>query len=277
MANETIWHLYFWNLCIVVLDGLNRRAVASCEFHPSCRSSTRRRSGPSLERSTASIQRDPMDPSDGRPLERFAFPVWRVPNGAPQIPTMAEEWRVRAGAPGCGAGFEGSRRLGSSGMFYRWHVRTGQKRGLCVGKTKRGKGSKIMAIADRNGLPIAIHTTSASPAEVTLVADTLDQRFVADVPERLIADKAYDSDRLDETMLSDFGTEIISPHRENRRPENKTQDGRSLRRYVRRWKVERLFAWLNNFRRLVTRWEFHAENYLGFLRLACLVILLRHL
>jgi GDPmannose 4,6-dehydratase len=39
--------------------------------------------------------------------------------------------------------------------------------------------------------------------------------------------------------------------------------------------VERLFAWLQGFRRLVTRFEFHAENFLGMVRLACMKILLR--
>jgi len=146
-----------------------------------------------------------------------------------------------------------------------------------VGKTKRGKGSKLMAIADSHGLPIAVCTESASPAEVKLVAATVEQRFVADVPERLIGDKGYDSDGLDQQVLSEFGTEMIAPHKRNRRPENKTQDGRALRRFKRRWKVERLFAWLYNFRRLVVRYEYHAENYLGLVQLACVVILLRHL
>lgn len=56
----------------------------------------------------------------------------------------------------------------------------------------------------------------------------------------------------------------------------KTQDGRKLRRYKRRWKVERLFAWLHNFRRLVVRYERRSENYLGFVQLGCAVTLLRH-
>jgi transposase len=41
--------------------------------------------------------------------------------------------------------------------------------------------------------------------------------------------------------------------------------------------VERLFAWMHNFRRLVTRWEYHIENFLGFVQLACLQMMLRHL
>jgi transposase len=112
---------------------------------------------------------------------------------------------------------------------------------------------------------------------VKLVAATMEQRFVAEVPERLIGDKAYDSDGLDEQVLKEFGAELIAPHKQNRRPENKTQDARPLRRFKRRWKVERLFAWLYNFRRLVVRYEYHPENYLGLVQLACVVILLRHL
>ncbi len=134
-----------------------------------------------------------------------------------------------------------------------------------------------MAIADGHGLPLAVCTESASPAEVKLVAQTLEQRFLADVPERLIGDKAYDSDGLDTAVLHQFGTELIAPHRKGRRPERQTQDGRPLRRFKRRWKIERLFAWLYNFRRLVVRYEFHAQNYFGFVQLACLMILLRHL
>lgn len=100
---------------------------------------------------------------------------------------------------------------------------------------------------------------SASPAEVKLVHSTLDARFVDEVPERLIGDKAYDSDPLAET-LAEIGIELIAPHRRNRKV--KTQDGRPLRRYRRRWKIERLFAWLHNFRRLVTRWEYDVGNFL---------------
>jgi transposase len=154
-------------------------------------------------------------------------------------------------------------------------VCSGQKRGRCVGKTKRGKGTKIMGLADSHGLPLALRTESASPAEVTLVEATLEERFVADVPERLIGDKAYDSDRLDERLMQNFGVEMIAPNKQNRKVA--TQDGRPLRRYVRRWKIERMFAWLFNFRRLVVRYEYHAENYQGLVHLAAVVILLRYL
>ena len=98
-------------------------------------------------------------------------------------------------------------------------------------------------------------------------------RFTDEVPERLIGDKAYDSDPLDEE-LDEQGVGLIAPHKQNR-VKAQTQDGRKLRRYKRRWKVERLFAWLQNFRRILVRYEYHDENYLGFVHLGCIVILLR--
>jgi len=144
-----------------------------------------------------------------------------------------------------------------------------------VGKTKRGKGTKLMAVADRSGIPISVHAASASPHEVSLVKETLEALFVADKPKRLVGDRAYDSDPLD-ALLQTEGIEMIAPHRANRK-KPKTQDGRKLRRYRRRWKIERFFAWLSNFRRLVVRYEKRAENFLGFVHLGCIVILLRYL
>ena len=142
-----------------------------------------------------------------------------------------------------------------------------------MGATKRGKGTKLMAMADHFGLPLAVCAASATPHEVRLVAATLDSRFVDDLPRRLIGDRAYDADPLDDA-LAQLGVELIAPHRRGRkRP--KTQDGRPLRRYRRRWTIERLFAWLGNFRRLVVRYEHHALNYLGFVHLGCILILLR--
>ena len=132
-----------------------------------------------------------------------------------------------------------------------------------------------MAISDRHGLPIAIHLASASPYETTLVDATLAACFLTTRPARLIGDRAYDSDPLDIRMRDTYGVELIAPHRSNRR-RPPTQDGRPLRRRRRRWKIERLFAWFHNYRRLVTRWEHSADNFLGMIHLACALILLRH-
>ena len=94
-------------------------------------------------------------------------------------------------------------------------------------------------------------------------------------PERLIYDKAADSDPL-RARLARRGIELICPHRKNR-TKAPTQDGRALRRYKRRWTVERTFSWWGNFRRLVVRWEYHIEMYQAFINVACLLIVLRQL
>src|ERR1700750_1506261 len=92
-------------------------------------------------------------------------------------------------------------------------------------------------------------------------------------PEKLIGDRAYDSDPLDAELRKD-GIEMIAPHRCNR-SKPPTQDRRRLSRYMRRWLVERFFAWIQWQRRILVRWEYHAHNFLGFVQLACLIVLLR--
>ena len=115
-----------------------------------------------------------------------------------------------------------------------------------------------MAIADRAGLPVAVHVASAAPHEVTLVRPLLRARLTAALPERLIGDRAYDSDALD-AELAARGIGLIAPHRRNR-TKPKTQDGRPPRRYKRRWKVERLNAWLQNYRRVLVRQEYRVPS-----------------
>ncbi len=216
-----------------------------------------------------------MDPANRSALAGPAAAIWTAPDRTSTFPELGTIRRDGAIAAHAGATPQGRRRFGSERMFCGRDFCSGQKRGRLVGKTKRGKGTKIMGIADGHGLPLALRTESASPAEVKLVTATLEARVVADVPERLIGDKAYDSDRLDEQLMQEYGTELIAPNKANRRVP--TQDGRPLRRYVRRYKIERLFSWLFNFRRLVVRYEYHADNFQGLVHLAAAVILLRHL
>ncbi len=145
--------------------------------------------------------------------------------------------------------------------------------GADIGHTKRGKGVRVMGIVDRHGLPLSVSTHAANHHEVTLVQLTFDFYLIEDKPKNLIGDKAYDSDPLDEELKKE-GVEMIAPHRQNR-TKKKTQDGRRLRRYVRRWMVERFFAWLQWQRRVITRWELYPENFLGFVQLASILILLK--
>lgn len=131
-----------------------------------------------------------------------------------------------------------------------------------------------MAIADASGIPISVWTTGASTHEVKLVEQTIDKRFVKQKPKRIIGDLAYDSDPLD-LRLKKKSIHLIAPHKINRR-KAKTQDGREFRRYCRRWKIERLFAWIQNYRRCVVRYEIKPENYLAFVQLACFLIMSKY-
>lgn len=214
-----------------------------------------------------------MDLEIGSALAGYAKPLSAIPDLPPTLPGVGAQWCAAADRGNAGRGLAKSRQAQFERVLYRRDLRSGEKGGAAVGKTKRGKGTKLMAVADGAGVPVAVHTASASPHEVTLAEGTVEQRFTEDLPERLIGDLAYDSDPLD-AQLAKQGIELIAPHRENR-SKPVTQDGRALRRYCRRWKVERLFAWLQNFRRLVVRYEYHVENFLGFVHLGCMLILLR--
>jgi transposase len=130
-----------------------------------------------------------------------------------------------------------------------------------------------MAIEDAAGLLVAIHAASASSHEVTLVEASVDETVTIGLTERFVGDRAYDSDPSDARLAVD-DIELIKPHKcKQVRPA--TQDGRKLRRYKRRWKIARLFAWLNKFRRILTRWEYDDRRFTGFVHLACYMILIR--
>ena len=158
--------------------------------------------------------------------------------------------------------------------------RSGKKGGSAVGKTKRGKGTKWMVLVDGQGLPLGVRLESASAGEVTLAEATLGavkvpraQGRPKQKPKRVIADRAYDSDPLRE-RLQKRGIELIVPYRKNSKL-RKYEDGRKLRRYKRRWIVERTNAWLGQFRRLLVRHEYLLTTYRAFFHLACLWITLR--
>ena len=137
-----------------------------------------------------------------------------------------------------------------------------------------------MVVVDGQGIPIGGTLASASPAEVKLAEETLETVKVPRKgrgrpkkrPARLIGDKAYDSDPL-RKRCKELKIDLIVPHRKNRK-KSKKQDGRKLRRYRKRWKVERTFSWISNFRRLVVRYERLIDVYKGFFHLAIIMIVL---
>src|ERR1700719_3472123 len=231
---------------------------------------------PTVARHPCGDERRVMGLTHGRSLARTSWSLSALSNLSSTLPTVAAFRAAHPFTAETGRRLTRPREARSERILHRRQLQFGEKRGSGVGPTKRGKGSKIMAIADRHGLPVAVHVPSTSPNEATLVEPTLQRRFLRETPERLIGDKAYDSDPLDQRVREHFGVELIAPHRWNRsRPV--TQDGRVLRRYRRPWTIERPLAWLPTYRRIVIRWEYYPENFLGMVQLACAVILLRHL
>ena len=205
-------------------------------------------------------RRNPRSDSHHRPRER-------------QLPRPRDvDDRGVALAQNCGAVCFGLRAFGEECFIDATFVMA-KGGGSEIGTTKRGKGMKIMAIVERHGLPLSVSTHAANHHEVRLVQLCFDFYMIEAKPENLIGDRAYDSDPLDEELRNN-GIEMIAPHRSNR-SKPPTQDRRRLSRYTRRWLVERFFAWIQWQRRILVRWEYHAQNFLGFVQLACLVILFR--
>ena len=128
-------------------------------------------------------------------------------------------------------------------------------------------------MVDGEGTPLSAYTTAAHHNEVHTVEPLVKQRQLSyHTPRRLLYDKAADADWLRE-RLAGHGIELICPHRANRSKPSR-QDGRALRRYVRRYRIERSISWLHCFRRLITRWEYYSDLFQGFVHLACLFTVL---
>ena len=134
-----------------------------------------------------------------------------------------------------------------------------------MGVTKIGKGTKVQLVCDGNGLPVGVRIAAANVPETELIEPSLDAH--------LLYDKAADSDALRE-RLEARGIELVTPHRRNRRRAAR-QDGRALRRYKRRFRIEHLIQRLKIFRRLRVRYDYRSAVFEGFVQLACLLILLR--
>ena len=143
-----------------------------------------------------------------------------------------------------------------------------------------------MLVTDGEGIPIGTHLESATRSEVRLAETTLQSIRVArrmrrprTRPSRLIADRAYDS-RAFRRYLRRRGIGMCIPAR--RRPTSwRSRRGRPVvarpQEYAQRWIVERTFAWLGNYRRLLIRSERLAHMYEGFFTLAVILLCLNRL
>ncbi|MCA9058118.1 MAG: transposase [Planctomycetaceae bacterium] len=129
-----------------------------------------------------------------------------------------------------------------------------------------------MLMTDAQGVPLSAFTTSANNAEVNTIETLVEIRATKKCPRRLLYDKAADADWLRDA-LERRGIEQVTPHRSGRKKPSR-QDGRKLKRYRNRWKVERSISWLQSQRKLVVRYERYAHLFEGFLHLACMILCL---
>jgi transposase len=140
----------------------------------------------------------------------------------------------------------------------------------------KGKGSTIHLLTEGTGQPLAFLVTAANVAEVTVGLKVVDRVRVPrpkgrpkQSPASLAADKSYDS--------ADFRQELRRrrvqpsiPRREG--PHHRRKPGCPPETHETskgRWKVEWSHGWLDNWRRLVTRYEWYTQSYVAFLTIAC--------
>lgn len=167
-------------------------------------------------------------------------------------------------------------------MLPRRLVLASKKRGQAVGPTRKGKGTKWVVVADGRGVPIGHLTASASPSESSLAEATLNTVRIPNSkggrPRRrvpiVIADRGYDSFPLKQRLLRK-GTRLISPNLRTRK--RNREDGRRLRRYKRRWVIERTNAWISSWKRLTVRLDKLLSTWNGLLHAAFMVITVRKL
>lgn len=136
-----------------------------------------------------------------------------------------------------------------------------------------------MLVTDGTGLPLGLIIASANEAEISLAEETLGDVRVPQGrgrpktrPREVVADKAYDKWIFRE-KLRWRGIHPCIPERKGKKP----RPGPRIKtdNYRLRWHIERTFAWLQNFRRLVTRWERKACNFEAFVMIACILLSLR--
>ena len=144
---------------------------------------------------------------------------------------------------------------------------SGWKRGeqqQAVGRSRGGRNTKIHALADVKGRLIAILLTGGEAHDCP-VAERLIRRVK--LSKCMLGDTAYDSASLREE-LGDHGTKPVIPNRCNR----KQPFTFNKRLYKLRWRIENAFNRLKDFRRIATRYDRLARNYLASVCLAAVLV-----
>ncbi|MGL5095019.1 MAG: IS5 family transposase [Planctomycetia bacterium] len=134
-----------------------------------------------------------------------------------------------------------------------------------LGRSRGGVGTKIHAACDGLGNPVRFLLTPGQASDVGQAEGLLNGVD----GEYVIADKGYDADKIVEAIRGKGAAAVIPPkkNRKEQRPYDRVL-------YKERNKVERLFGRLKQCRRIATRYEKTSRNFLGFLHLAGLMLLL---
>ena len=240
-----------------------------------------RKNGRATSRRKQSLpRRSSLGLANGCSLGRHAQRVSEPSHLLAPTPGMGKEWSVDQGVA-FPPERDGRRRFARpSRSLPGRQLLARKKRGEAVGPTRKGKGTKWFVVADGRGTPIGTLVASASPAESQLAEAALESVVIPrrhGPPKRIlplvIADKGYDSWPLKQRLLQK-GTRLVSPNLRTRK--SHIEDGRRLRRYKRRWKVERTISWVGTWwRRLTCRWERLLSSWNGFLHAAMMIICLR--
>src|SRR4029077_8022571 len=133
-----------------------------------------------------------------------------------------------------------------------------------IGRSRGGRTSKIHALADDRGRPVAFALTPGNVADIAMAVPLLG---AVARPKRLLADKAYDADSL-RKWLKQRKVKAVVPSTASRR----TPYPLDSRAYKRRNLIERMFCKLKNWRRIATRYDRYAQNYLSGLAPAAIMI-----
>ena len=136
-----------------------------------------------------------------------------------------------------------------------------------MGRSRGGLTTKIHALVDAEGLPIALKLTEGQAHDGKSAEDMLDQMQPGQI---LLADRAYDSDALRQRLAERGAWANVKPM-----PNRKNLPAFSAFLYKSRNLVERFFNKLKHFRSVATRYDKRADNYLAGVKLASLRIWMR--
>ena len=160
--------------------------------------------------------------------------------------------------------------------------------------TDRSKlGTKRHILTDTKGIPLSVVISSASTHDTKLVTDVMDNTIIkrsssSSSPstkrklsrkrklQHLCLDKAYSSKTVKQEIISRGYVPHLPYKRKRGEGKAETQKMSNRKKHpARRWVVERTNSWHNRFRKLYTRYERKAENYLGLVQLSCCIIIYR--